>query len=165
MLYRPKKVHKGFDRIFLVMAIITGISFGFYVADEMAGSETRESIWDFLPSYSTWKPGETKEEKDIRAKQWEAYEKAEPIAHERLKERKRQLESEGYRVSFIKRSGRKQFVVTTDPTPVISIYPPISRCIALGAGSAGISFLIVLFSLRGLTILLLWIKKGFNENE
>ncbi len=165
MLYRPKKINKGFDRIFLVMAIIAGISFGFYVADEIAGSETRESIWDFLPSCSKWKPGETKEEKEIRNRQWEAFEKAKPLAYERLKERKRQLENKGYRVSFVKVSDGKR-VVTTDPdAPVILIYPPISRCIALGALSVGISFLIVLFSLRGLTILLLWIKQGFNENE
>ncbi|MGP7969851.1 MAG: hypothetical protein ACLPQL_05450, partial [Desulfobaccales bacterium] len=61
MLYRPKKVNTGFDRIFLVLSIIAGISFGFYVGLDIGNTETRESIWDFLPSLSTWKPGETKE--------------------------------------------------------------------------------------------------------
>ena len=124
MLYRPKKVNKGFDRIFFVLAIIIGISLGFFVANEIGRSESRESIWDFLPSYSTWKPGETKEEKEIREKQWEAYKKAEPLAHDQLRERKRQLEKEGYWVYFIELHG-KQMVATNNPdADVISIYPP-----------------------------------------
>jgi hypothetical protein len=164
MLYRPKKVNKGFDRIFLVLAIIAGISFGFYAGLKVSNTEERESYWNFAPAYSMWHPGETKEEKEIREKQWEAFKEAEPLAHERLRERKRQLDREGYRVSFVKLSG-KNLVVTDDPNaPMISIYPPISRCIVVGVLSSGISFLIILFGLRGLTLLVLWIKQGFNEN-
>jgi hypothetical protein len=163
MLFRPKKVNKGFDRIFLVLAIIAGISFGFYVGVKICNMETRESIWDFLPSYSTHKPGETKEEKEIRDRQWEAFKKAEPSAHELLRKRKQQLEKEGYWVSFLELDG-KEVVVTTDPdAPVISYYPPISRCIVFGAIFGGVSFLIALLSLRGLNLLVLWIKQGFNE--
>jgi hypothetical protein len=165
MLFRPKKVNKGFDRIFLVLAILAGISFGFYVGVKIGNTESCESIWDFLPSYATWKPGETKEEKEIRKKQWEAYEKAEPLAHEQLRERKRHLEREGYRVSFVKQYG-KQFEVTNDQNaPVIFIYPPISRCIVIGIILTGLSFSIALFSFRGIALLVLWIKEGFYENK
>jgi hypothetical protein len=164
MLLCPKKVSKGFDRIFLVLAIIAGISLGFYTGSEIGNSESRETYFDYAPSYSTWHPGETKEEKEIREKQWDAFKKAEPLAHERLRERKHQLENEGYRVYFVNVS-RKGIIVTNDPNAdAISIYPPISRCIFLGGIFAGVTFFIALFFLRGIALLILWIKQGFDES-
>jgi len=164
MLYRPEKVNKGFDRIFLVLAIIAGISFGFFVAIEICNSETRESYRDFA-NLIPLEEFMSSTEKEIKDKQYKSLKKGEPFAHQLLREKKHQLEREGNRVYFLHWHGN-ELVVTNDPNaPMISIYPPISRCIVIGVLSAAINFLIILFSLRGLTLLVLWIKQGFNEKQ
>jgi hypothetical protein len=176
MLFRPKRINKGFDRIFLVMAIIAGISFGYAAFNSrVINPGTENSIYNYhlklgqapyLPSYPTGK-GITDEEYERQVKD---YEKKKAWVQEKLRERKRQLESQGYQVDFMAMSyGRHEnkLVPTDDDSDPnlyeIWIYPTISHRLVAGSLSAGISFLIGFFSFRGLALLVLWIKQGFSE--
>jgi hypothetical protein len=171
VLFRPKKINKGFDRIFLVLAIMAGLSVGFYVGLDGANSKLEsESIKDFLPFVSPF-PGVDASKELLKdwLKEEKAIEKALPLAHERLREKKRQLESQGYRVSFANYYGRgkhKEYYETDDPNaPEIWVYPSISNCIAWGAALGAIIFLIVFLSLRGIALVVFWIKQGFSDNN
>jgi hypothetical protein len=163
MLFRPKKVNEGFDRIFFVAAVIAALLLGSYMAIGESNTVVETASWDDnLPSYYTW--SETKEARGDVLEKAKAYAKLEERALKQFYAKTRELESQGYHESYVRWDRKhKKYVLTTEITKHIWFYPPISRCVAAGALYAGIGFLIAFVSFRALALLVLWIKQGFSK--
>jgi hypothetical protein len=193
MFYRPKKVNKGFDRIFMIIAII-GMLFGFYLGIyyyDRIKTVTEKPFWpnpppilmneiknkwgnpDIVVIYIIDKFGENDQKAVdnqlnlylssnnilIVKKELEEYINKRREAERQIAKRKNELLIGGHQ-TWEEIDYRNKLI-----GPTLYVYPTMLSCIIAGILFSIVSFTFIMFILRGIALLVIWIKQGFNEQD
>ncbi len=156
MLFQPKKVNTGLDRIFIVISVLA-MFFGFWAGGisykEMSSTTWQSRLWptskeleQAFENLGIIKSSESPAEKEALRK------KQEQEARDQTERYKKELLSRGH-------------LVSEEDYPILRIEPPKVNVLIAAMVFGIFTFFCSLFSLRGLVLLVIWIKQGFNENR
>lgn len=151
MLFQPKKVNTGLDRIFIVISVLAML-FGFWKGSifyrEISSTTWRSPLWPELTVDEEF----SKAIASLSGKKGKTVLRKEEPAQNQTEMHKNKLLAMGYSVSE-KYDG------------TLLIEPPKVNVIIVGIIFGVLTFFCTLFSFRGLVLLVIWIKQGFNENR